>query len=361
MKKIVLFMPSLGGGGAERVMLSLANGFADRGIDVILIVVTAKGALAQEVSEAIKLVDLQCGRTMQAIWPLTQCLRQYQPDMVLATQGHANIVAYFAHRLAGRPGKLVLREASTPSHNLKELSRSPLFFILKYLMKVAYVAADTLVCPANAVAEDLKHYLNHPLPNIKVIYNPVINEKLFALANVSIKHAWFNDGEPPVILAVGRLNVAKDYPTLLKAFSLVRKQKKIRLIILGEGEERLALEELIQELKIKDDVALLGFDANPFKYMKRSAVFVLSSRWEGLPNVLIQALALGCPVISTDCPSGPAEILNNGEYGELVEVGNVDRLANAIYSKLIFISKENKFSSLPYGENVIVNKYLGLL
>lgn len=359
MNNVVLFMPSLAGGGAERVMLSLANGFAERKIPVVLIVVTAKGVLAKEVSDGVQLIDLQCGRTAQAIWPLVQYLRKLQPSMVLATQGHANVIAYLAHRLAGKPGRLVLREASTPSYNLKELSRSPFFFVLKYLMKIAYTSADVLVCPANAVAEDARRYFAHPLPNIKIIYNPVINEELFQLSAVPIMHPWFNDGEPPVVLAVGRLNIAKDYPTLLKAFSFVRKQRKIRLIILGEGEERFSLEKLIQELNIKDDVAMLGFDSNPFKYMKRSDVFVLSSRWEGLPNVLIQALALGCPVISTDCPSGPAEILNNGEYGELVEVGNVEMLAehiNAFFDK--HIKRKLDINMKRYEHEYVISKYI---
>jgi len=149
-----------------------------------------------------------------------------------------------------------------------------------------------------------------------------------------LNHPWFAPGEPPVILSVGRLTKQKDYPTLIRAFALVHRERPARLMILGEGEERPKLEALIQELSLDDDVSLPGFVDNPYAYMARSAVFVLSSAWEGLPTVLIEAMAVGTPVVATDCPSGPAEILEGGKWGKLVPVGDVEALAEAIARKI---------------------------
>ena len=147
-------------------------------------------------------------------------------------------------------------------------------------------------------------------------------------------HPWFAPGAPPVILGAGRLTEQKDFPTLIRAFALVRKKHPARLMILGEGEERSKLETLVQELGLEKEVSLPGFVDNPYKYMKRAAVFVLSSRWEGFPNVLVEAMALGTPVVSTDCPNGPAEILENGKWGELVPVGETQSLASAVLRTL---------------------------
>ena len=157
---------------------------------------------------------------------------------------------------------------------------------------------------------------------------------LFAKSEEALDHPWFLPGEPPVILGVGRLTQAKDFPTLIRAFALVRKKHPARLMILGEGEERSKLETLVQELGLEKEVSLPGFVDNPYKYMKRAAVFVLSSKWEGFGNVLVEAMALGTPVVSTNCPSGPAEILENGRWGRLVPVGDVYALAEAIIETL---------------------------
>jgi glycosyltransferase involved in cell wall biosynthesis len=172
------------------------------------------------------------------------------------------------------------------------------------------------------------------MEKIKVIYNPVITPELFARAEEPLDHPWFRPGEPPVVLGVGRLTQAKDFPTLIRAFALVRKERPARLMILGEGEERPKLEALVRELRLEEDVALPGFVDNPYKYMKRAAVFVLSSRWEGFGIVLVEAMALGTPVVATDCPSGPAEILENGKWGRLVPPGDPEALAKAILDTL---------------------------
>jgi glycosyltransferase involved in cell wall biosynthesis len=174
-----------------------------------------------------------------------------------------------------------------------------------------------------------------PTQKVRVIYNPVVSPELYEKADAPVEHPWFQPHQPPVVLAAGRLVALKGYDTLLRAFARVRQETPARLVILGEGPERPNLERLASELGVAADVDMPGFDPNPFRYMKRAGVFVLSSRYEGLPNVLIQALACGCPVVSTDCPSGPSEILDGGRYGVLVPVDDVEAMAGAIVRALL--------------------------
>jgi glycosyltransferase involved in cell wall biosynthesis len=201
-------------------------------------------------------------------------------------------------------------------------------------MRWAYRQADAIIAVSEGVADDLANILNLPREGIDVVYNPVVTPGLEALAAAPIDHPWLAKGSPPVILAAGRLTAPKDYPTLLHAFAKVRTKHDYRLVILGEGELRPLLETMVDTLGIGDSVLLPGFAENPFAWMRRASLFVLSSAWEGLPNVLIQAMACGTPVVSTDCPSGPREILEGGKWGALVPVGDRDALAEEIISNL---------------------------
>jgi glycosyltransferase involved in cell wall biosynthesis len=196
-----------------------------------------------------------------------------------------------------------------------------------------YPWADAIVTVSQGSAEDLAR-LGLSSDCIKVIYNPVVTPELFEKVTEPVEHPWFEPGSPPVILGVGRLEKQKDFPTLIRAFAQVRQQRPARLMILGEGQERPDLETLVQELGLAENVALPGFVANPYAYMGKAALFVLSSLFEGLPTVLIEAMATETPVVSTDCKSGPAEILANGQYGKLVAVGDVKGMAEAIISTL---------------------------
>lgn len=330
MKRVALFMPTLGGGGAERVMIHLAGKLADEGLVVALVVASSVGVLRTEISSHVELVDLGAGRVMSAIMPLSAWLTAWRPDALIACQGHANVVAYLAHRRAGTRCRLILREVSTPSVNMKSVGLV-MRTLLWLLMRWAYVRADAVVAVSHGVADDLRRYLMADLPRLRVIYNPVVDEGLYAKAEQPIEHPWFaRDESIPVVLAVGRLTEAKNYELLMRAFALVVREQKARLLILGEGEDRPKLQQLIEELQLSECVLMPGFDSNPYKYMKHCSVYVMSSRWEGLPGVLIQALALQASIVSTDCPSGPNEVLAGGRFGCLVPAGDCNALVGAL-------------------------------
>lgn len=330
-RRLALFLPSLRGGGAERVMVHLARGFAERGFQVDLVLAKAEGPYLAEVPPSVRVVDLRASRVLFSLPGLVRYLRKERPYALLSALNHANVIVCLAHRLARVPSRLVISEHNTLSASRPQNARGRL---LPWFMRWTYPWADAVIAVSQGVAEDLVRTLGISAERVKVIYNPVVDDDLLTKSKEPLDHPWFTEGAPPVILGVGRLTEQKDFPNLIRAFALVRAQRPARLMILGEGELRPQLEALVHELGLQDDVALPGFVENPYAYMARAAVFVLSSRWEGLGVALIEAMASGTPVVSTDCPSGPREILEDGRWGRLVPVGDVDALAEAIVTTL---------------------------
>ncbi len=332
-QRIALFLPSLRGGGAERAMSILANGIAARGLAVDLVLAKAEGAYIGMIDPAVRVVDLQASRVVASLRPLAGYLRQERPYALLSALDHANIVALWARtmaRVSTRVAVSVRNTLSVAQANTR-LGRTK---VLPILMRLHYRSADRVIAVSEGVANDLAHAIKLPRERIHVIYNPVVSDKLLALSHKPLSHPWLAHDQPPVVLAIGRLAAAKDYPTLIQAFASLRQQRSARLVILGEGELRGALEQRIAQLGLTDDVLLPGFVDNPFPWMRACSLFVLSSAWEGLPNVLIEAMACGAPIVSTDCPSGPAEILEKGRWGHLVPVGDHERLARAMITVL---------------------------
>lgn len=251
-------------------------------------------------------------------------LRQERPKALLSALDHANVVALWSQKLARVPTRVVVSVRSTPSQSAANAKSLRTRFMPLWI-RPFYPWAHAVVAVSQGVAEDLVRLTGLPNEKVRVIYNPVVTPELFTMAEEPLEHPWFAPDQPPVILGVGRLTAAKDYPTLIRAFAQVRKERPARLMILGEDEECPKLEALVRELDLVEDVAMPGFVENPYKYMKRAGVFVLSSAWEGFGNVLVEAMALGTPVVSTDCPNGPAEILEGGKWGKLVPVGDLAR------------------------------------
>ena len=359
--KLAIFLPSLSGGGAERSMLNLAHGVAERGYPVELVLAQAKGPYLNLVHKDIRIVDLKAPRVLASLPALARYLRREQPRALISALNYANVVAVWARSLAGVPTKVLVNEQNTVSKSAFNSVRRRQRMV-PYFMKHFYPWADYIIGNSQGVAEDLSRVTGLPPQRINILYNPVVTPEVQEKVHAPLHHPWFEPDQPPVILAVGRLTKQKDFPTLIRAFAQVLTKRPARLMILGEGVDRPMLEALVRELGLKDHVSLPGFVENPYAYMKRAALYVLSSRWEGLPTVLIEALYCGRPIVATDCPSGPREILAGGQYGALVPVGDVDALSRAIEAGLAGETPPPTEESWhPYSLEAVANQYIGLL
>jgi len=357
---IALFLPNLGGGGAERVFTNLANAFVEKGMVVDFVLGKAEGPNLSQIDRRINVVDLGTNTVYGWLRPMKSYLKERHPELVLSALHHANLTALWANMLSGTKTRIIVSVHGTMSHDIGK-SKKKLAKAIPLLVRTFYPKADKIICVSNGVAQELINKYHLPKNKVQVIYNPVVTEDMFKKAEEPLDHPWFQPGQPPVILGVGRLTAAKDFETLIKAFALVRKKTEARLMILGEGSERAKLEQLVKQLGLQNDVCMPGFVDNPYKYMKHSSVFVLSSRWEGLPTVLIEALALGLPVVSTDCPSGPAEILEGGKWGRLVPVRNHEALANAILEALNDERGKGAERAKEFSLDRIVDQYVALI
>ncbi len=325
-------MPGLYDGGAERILLNLADGIASRGFLVDLVLARAEGPYMTEIPASVRVIDLKTARVLTGTPSLIHYLRSEHPVALLSAL-YTNIIALWAKRVAGVPQRVVISEHNT----LSSVAAGEKDVRWKLYPKLAgwfYPWADGIIAVSKGVAQDLTVTAKIPPSHIRVIYNPIVTCDLQRKSQSTLEHPWFGSGEPPVILGVGRLTLQKAFHTLIEAFAQVRKSKSARLLILGEGEERPMLEALIKQFGLEQDVDLPGFIQNPYPYLAHAALFALSSKWEGLPTVLVEAMSLGTPVIATDCPSGPREILKDGRYGLLVPVDDPQALARAIEDSL---------------------------
>lgn len=331
--RIAFFIGSFGGGGIERITAHLAHGFVKAAVKIDLLLNQADSPHLWRMPSETRIIALNGSTLYKSLPSLVRYLQQERPDVLLAADHYLNEIALIARRLAGVSTRVVVAEHNQLSKTARNATRlkgrlAPLF------ARFLYPWADGIVAVSHGVADDLATTASLPRDSIQTIYNPVINPEMLASAKEPLDHPWFAPGEVPVILGVGKLESQKDFPNLIRAFAKVRRSQPCRLMILGWGPDLPELEALIQELELESEVELPGYTQNPYAYMARSAVFALSSAWEGLPTVLIEAMALGTPVVSTDCESGPAEILAGGKYGALAPVGDSDALANGILEVL---------------------------
>ena len=244
---------------------------------------------------------------------------------------HVNVVLLLAWNLAGTTSKMIVTEHNNPKELIRSSIRNRLVYKAAY---VEYPWADSLIAVSDGVAESLSDVLNIPREEIIRIYNPVVSDELKEQASQYVDHPWFGS-ESAVLLNIGRLSEQKNQALLLRAFARVRGRFDAKLVIIGKGKKEDSLRELAEELGISDHVDIINWVDNPYAFMASADVFVLSSRFEGLPTVLIEALACGCQVVSTDCPSGPREILADGKYGGLVENYSTEALSEAIEEQLL--------------------------
>jgi len=316
-------------GGIGKVMLNLVNAAATR-LPVDLLIARRAGPDLLRLSPAVRLMELGDA----SLLALARYLRETRPAALLTNKEWANRQAVLARDLARVPTRIAFRVGTNLGAQL--VRRHALKRSIRLLaMRLSYRRADRIIANAEGVAEDIVRFTGVDPARVVVCPNPTLPEDFAALSERPVDHPWLVSRGPPVLVAVGRLVRAKDYPTLLRAMARLRERHDCRLIVLGEGGERAAMERLAQALDLRAAVDLPGHDDDPYRYMRAADLFVLSSAWEGFPNVLVEALAAGLPIVATDCAHGPREILQGGRYGTLVPVGDDRALAEAIARTLL--------------------------
>jgi glycosyltransferase involved in cell wall biosynthesis len=333
MTRLAVFIPFSFGRGVERVNVTLAQALAARGVEVDVVAANSKGPYFDELNGKTRLVDLGVGKTVLSLPGLIGYLRGNRPKAILSAPDSGSLVALWARRLAGVDCRSVVATHAVLSRSLGQkswLNRT----LFRSLLHRTYRQADAVVAVSEQAADDLASLSQLPRADIQVIANPVVTDELERAAGEPAGHPWLENSDLPVILSVGRLNKEKNYEALISAFAKLRARCEARLIILGDGDEREALGACASELGVAEDVDLPGFVDNPYAFMAKADLLALSSHYEALPTVLIEAMACGCPVVAVDCPGGVREIVDHGRYGRLAPIGDADALADAMRATL---------------------------
>jgi glycosyltransferase involved in cell wall biosynthesis len=332
-RKIAFFLPDLSGGGAERVAVNLANNSSARGFVVELVLTVAVGELLADLHPELTVRSLSVSRLRGALLPLTRYLKMAEPEVLLVYMWPLIAISVLARAGARVDCRLVLTEHTTWSHS--ELSRGRLAAkLIRSSMKLAFPRADAIVTVSKGAADDLANFAGIQRHAINVILNPVVDDPMVPGVSLPANPAEWWNGTHKRVIAVGSLKPVKDYSLLLNAFRGLCDRVDARLLILGDGQCRRALENQLEELGLRCQVFMPGFINNPRQYFGRADLHVLSSRAEGFGNVIVEALAEGTPVVSVDCPYGPREILCDGEFGRLVPVGDSEALSVAMFEEL---------------------------
>lgn len=360
-RKVSILLANLTGGGAERVCIYLANEFVARGLNVDLVLIQPVGALFPLVDPRVRVVDLGVPRVRNVPAPLSRYLLRERPVAVLTNMWPLPIAAQIARWRARSHARVVAVEHTTWSRSelyAKWWKRAQ----IRLSMRLFYSRLDAVVAVSDGAARDLEAVSGLPDGTVRTIHNPIVGATRTPVSAATQPDGWVR-GSHKRVLAVGTLKAIKDYPTLLEAFAILIRRMDAKLLILGEGGERPALESLLDVLGLRDVVFMPGFVADTRAYSAAADLFVLSSRGEGFGNVVVEALEQGNPVVSTDCPSGPREILEDGKYGTLVPVGHVDALAKAMHEAL---SRDHDHEALKrraqdFSVNKAADAYLDLL
>lgn len=331
--RIAFFFSTSGHSGVDRSVQNLLPAITRRGYPIDLLHVREHGPSIENLPAGVRVIDLGTRHTYSALPALVRYLRQNRPVVMLCDKDRVNRTALLARWLARVPTRLVLSSGTTISIDLASRGRFERWLQRNSMGKL-YRHADNVIVTSIGVADDMAAYTGLARERINVVPSPVVPASCFDRACPRPDHPWFQPGEPPLLLAVGELCMRKDFGMLLRAFAQVRRQRDCRLMILGKGRQHDQLIELAKSLGVAEDLCLAGFQPNPYAFMQHAALLAFTSRWEGLGFVVIEALAMGTPVVSTDCPSGPREILQDGKYGPLVPVGDDSAMAQAILDTL---------------------------
>lgn len=361
-QRIAFFLSTSGHSGVDRVAKHLLPALARRGYRVDLLKVRRHGPELSDTDARIRILDLGHRQTYACLPNLVRYLRRERPTVMLSDKDRVNRTALLARGLARVDTRLLLRSGTTLSVDLA--SRGVLERWLQRLsIGRLYPLADQIVVPSTGAADDMASYTGLARELIRVVPSPVVPESLFDAAVPPPQHPWFHDPDSPLILGAGELGSRKDFETLLRGFARLRARRRCRLMIIGRGRGRDRLLALAEELGIADDFELPGFIPEPYPYLAHADLFAFTSRWEGLGFVLIEALALGTPVVSTDCPSGPYEILQGGRYGRLIPVGDDAALADAMAATLRTPppAEQLKQAARPYAVEAAADAYLSVM
>jgi glycosyltransferase involved in cell wall biosynthesis len=333
-KPLAVLVASLAQGGVGKMRTHLINRFSELGHRVDLLLGDPRSPYMDKLHPAVRIIDLGTSNAITGVPALARYLWREQPEVLLTQRIRVNVLALRARNLIRSNTRVYVTSNTNITSQLDSMRPEKRAKQLKLLRKY-YPQNTGIMAVSRGVADDTAHIIGLPPEQIRVIHNPVITPELDQLAAIPPDHPWFDETEQtPVLLGVGRLEPQKDFPNLVRAFAQVRKGQPCRLMILGEGALRPELQALADSLGVGNDLAMPGFVSNPYQYMRAASLFVLSSRWEGSPNGLTEALAVGTPVVATDCPNGPIEILQQGKLGPLVPMGDSDALAQAIQQTL---------------------------
>lgn len=334
-KKIAFFLPSLEGGGTEKNAINLFKNIDRQEYDVSFVLAEKKGEFLKLVPKEVKIVDLETKTKayFKVFLKLIKYFRKETPDILVSAFPHFNIMCLVAKIITGSKTKIIITEHlgifTLPKTASSRINSFVSRFLLPFCIKIFYPKSDAIICVSIGVSGDILKIVKKQI-NLSVIYNPIDINEIKKLAEEPFDDSWFVVTKTPIIIMTGRLNKQKDYPTALMALKIINEKKEARLVILGKGKEKNNLKELVSKLGLNDKVLFLGFKDNPFKYIKHSSVFVLSSLSEGFGNVLVEAMACRIPVVSTDCDFGPREIIENNKNGFLVPIKNPIAMAEAV-------------------------------
>lgn len=358
--RIAIFLPDLRAGGAERLHVNLASAWIQSGYQIEFVLRNATGALIELLPEGVTIVDLKAKRVRDAFSPLVQYLREVQPAVLLAAMWPLTVIAPLAAKMAGFKGRVIISEHSPLS--IAYAKKGNLHhMVMKASQALAYRLADERIAVSSGVADDLANLSGLPHNKFKVIYNPA------ALGNIPTelpaKPNVLQNVSGPILLAVGTLKKVKRFDLLITAFARLPKELNAMLCIVGEGPLRAELEKQIASLGLTEKVFLPGYFADTYVWYAHADLFVLSSDYEGFGNVIVEAMEYGLPIVSTDCPSGPREILCNGKYGALTPVGNSEQLADAILNALHSKYDQHalKIRAQDFTVNKIAEQYLTVM
>jgi len=353
MKKIMFLVPSMRGGGAERVMSILVK-FLDRSkFQITLVLVKAEGYYLDDLPDDIILVDLNASKARYSIPKLIKVIKKEKPDIIFSTLGHLNFIVALLKIFLDSKITLIARETSIVSYSL-QINKYP--NISEFLYKNFYNRFDNIICQSRYMMNDLVTNFGVYKEKISVINNPVDIDRVQRLSSVENE---FFDNQKINLLAVGKLHKIKGYDKLIRAIKHLN-DKKYHLTILGEGSEEESLKSLSKELDVDNQISFLGFQKNPYTYMKQADLFILSSWYEGFPNVVLEANTCGTPVVAFECPGGISEIIENGLNGFLVENGNFELLSDTIKKSSNYRFDESKITDFVYSRynaNMIIKNY----